>query len=85
MIEANQVKEIAASLGADLCGIAPAERFLNAPTGFRPSDIYPDVKSVVVFAKRVLKECFSLKVAFPTPSYAIPYCKTNSGLDKVHF
>lgn len=38
--------------GADLCGIAPVERFDAAPKGFRPTDIYPATKSVVVIAKR---------------------------------
>ncbi|UCG69120.1 MAG: epoxyqueuosine reductase [Thermoplasmata archaeon] len=40
-------------LGADLCGIAPVERFNEAPKGFRPKDIYKDSRSVVVFAKRL--------------------------------
>ncbi len=65
MIEANQIKEIATSLETDLCGIAPAERFSNAPAGFRPSDIYPDVKSVVVFAKRFPEGVFFSKSYVP--------------------
>ena len=36
MITNKEVKEIAYSLGADLCGIAPVERFKDAPTGFHP-------------------------------------------------
>jgi len=35
----NEIKEIAYSLGADLCGIACVERFNNAPTGFHPLDV----------------------------------------------
>jgi epoxyqueuosine reductase QueG len=53
MIDANQVKETVKALGADLCGIAPAERFVNAPKGFHPRDVYGKCKSVVVFAKKV--------------------------------
>jgi epoxyqueuosine reductase len=55
-MEANQVKEIVYSLGADLCGIASTERFTKAPEGFRPTDIYSSCKSVVVFAKRLPTE-----------------------------
>ncbi|MBI4830046.1 MAG: epoxyqueuosine reductase [Candidatus Lindowbacteria bacterium] len=47
------VKETVAALGADICGIAPIERFGGAPTGFRPTDIYHACKSVVVFAMRL--------------------------------
>jgi epoxyqueuosine reductase QueG len=41
------------SLGADLCGIASAGRFAGAPEGFKPTDIFPQCKSVIVFAKRI--------------------------------
>jgi epoxyqueuosine reductase QueG len=33
-----------------LCGIAPAHRFVQAPEGFHPTDIYERCKSVIVFA-----------------------------------
>jgi len=33
--------------GADLVGIAPAERFANAPEGHRPTDFMPECKSVI--------------------------------------
>ena len=52
MISADSVKNIAFKLGANLCGIAPVERFSQAPEGFRPTDIYEDAQSVVVVAKR---------------------------------
>lgn len=48
-----KIKNIARDLGADLCGIASAERFQDAPSGFKPLDIYSKCKSVIVFAKRV--------------------------------
>jgi len=51
MITSNEVKKIALGLGARLCGIAPVERFKEAPKGFHPSDIFPKTKSVVVLAK----------------------------------
>lgn len=53
MINSNEIKKLLYDSGADLCGIAPIERFKNAPDGFHPKDIFSECKSVVVFAKRV--------------------------------
>ncbi len=36
-------------LGADECGFAGIERFDGAPEGFRPTDVFPSCKTVVVF------------------------------------
>lgn len=47
----SRIKEILTDLGSDICGIANVERFVNAPSGFHPTDIYKDCKSVIVFAK----------------------------------
>ncbi len=47
------IKSLACDLGADLCGIAPGERFGDAPAGFHPADVFPRAKSVVVVAKCV--------------------------------
>ncbi len=52
-MNAKMVKSLARKSGVHLCGIAPIERFRAAPEGFRPTDIYPSAKSVLVFAKRV--------------------------------
>lgn len=52
---ADEIKAVARELGADLCGIAPAERFSGAPEGFHPRDIYPGCGSVLVFARRLPK------------------------------
>ena len=51
-ISNQAVKEIAYSLGADLCGIASMERFKDAPAGFHPLDVFPKCKSVISFAVR---------------------------------
>jgi epoxyqueuosine reductase len=51
MTTSSEIKVIAKQLGADLCGIAPIERFKNAPIGFHPSDVYAETQSVIVFAK----------------------------------
>ena len=53
MCDSRQIKSMAAELGADLCGIAPAARFKHAPEGFRPTDIYDQCRSVIVFALRL--------------------------------
>jgi len=52
-MNAKTIKSLAIKVGADLCGIAPIERFREAPEGFKPTDIYPSTQSVFVFAKRV--------------------------------
>ena len=36
LFESKKVKEIVFNMGADLCGIASADRFGGAPEGFRP-------------------------------------------------
>lgn len=52
MISSGTIKKRAIQYGADICGIAPVDRFAGAPKGFHPCDIYPDCRSVVVFAAR---------------------------------
>jgi len=51
-----EIKSITSNLGADQCGIAPAERFNGAPRGFHPGDIYDTCRSVIVFIKRMPPE-----------------------------
>ena len=48
----DKIKEIAYSLGADLCGIASVDRFSEAPKGYHPLDVFPQCKSVISFACR---------------------------------
>lgn len=62
---AEEVKEAAQVLGADLCGIAPAYRFDEAPAGFRPSDIFPRTAAVVVLAKRIPEGAFAATSPVP--------------------
>ena len=50
MINSKIIKKRAIQKGADIRGIAPVARFVNAPKGFHPCDIYPDCKSAIVFA-----------------------------------
>jgi epoxyqueuosine reductase len=50
MFSSKTIKKKAIQYGADICGVAPVVRFVDAPKGFHPCDIYPDCRSVVVFA-----------------------------------
>lgn len=59
------VKKMADALGADLCGIAPAERFSQAPLGYSPTDVLPGCKSVVVIAVRFLTSTLSARSTIP--------------------
>ena len=49
----DKIKELFLSLGAEVCGIANIDLFIDAPKGFHPADIYTDCKSVIVFAKKI--------------------------------
>lgn len=46
----EQIREMVLSCGADLCGIANIDRFDDFPTGFKPTDIDCECKSVISFA-----------------------------------
>jgi Uncharacterized Fe-S protein len=72
-MDKNRVKAIALELGADLCGIAPVSRFNQAPEGFRPTDIFSNCKSVVVFAK-------SLPTGAIFAKSCVPYTHINNVL-----
>lgn len=50
MINSRTIKKRIIQCGADICGVAPVTRFVDAPRGFHPCDIYPDCRSVIVFA-----------------------------------
>jgi epoxyqueuosine reductase QueG len=65
MVTSDVVKKAAKKLGADLCGIASVDRFTGAPEGFKPTDIYPACKSVIVVAKRVPPALFQSKSPSP--------------------
>lgn len=51
----NKIKKIFFDLGADVCGIANVDKFAEAPKGFRPTDIFKDCRSVVVYALALSK------------------------------
>jgi epoxyqueuosine reductase len=65
MATSKEVKRETIRYGADICGIAPAERCGGAPQGFRPDDIFPDCRSVVVFACRFPSSSLQAKTNVP--------------------
>lgn len=58
MLTAKMIKDCAIAAGADLCGIASVERFQDAPKEMHPLTLFPEAKSVIVFANRILKGCY---------------------------
>ena len=55
MLTSKMVKELAVEAGFDLAGVANIERFDNAPPEMHPCTIFPETKSVVVMATRILR------------------------------
>jgi epoxyqueuosine reductase QueG len=51
----DKIKDIFINLGAEVCGVANIDLFIDAPEGFHPTDIYSDCKSVIVFGKKIPK------------------------------
>ena len=54
-MNAQEIKELAHRCGADLCGIAPLDRFEGAPPNMDPRFIMPEAKSMIVMAFRVMR------------------------------
>jgi epoxyqueuosine reductase len=64
-ISTVEIKNTAYTLGADLCGIASIDRFMEAPQGFHPTDVLPSCKSVIVLATRFLRSTLHAKSTVP--------------------
>lgn len=45
----ESIREKLLELGADVCGFGSPERFTGAPDGFRPTDLWPECRSVIAF------------------------------------
>jgi hypothetical protein len=45
----ERIRNLILSLGADVCGFARIDRFADAPVGYKPTDIFPDCRSVISF------------------------------------
>ena len=55
MLTAEQVKEYARQVGADLVGIASADRFADVPAERNPLSIFPAAKSIIVIGRRITR------------------------------
>jgi epoxyqueuosine reductase len=64
-MDSKLIKEMAYSLGADVCGVASIKRFENAPKGFHPLDVYTETKSVIVFGKQFSASLFQATTNVP--------------------
>jgi len=51
----SQIVEFAKSQGLDLVGVANIERFAGAPKRMHPASIFPEVRSVIVVGRRILR------------------------------
>lgn len=61
----NELKRLAFSNGADLCGIASIDQFGKAPEGFHPYDVLPECCSVVTIAVKFLAGTVKCKTTVP--------------------
>lgn len=50
----NGIKDLARSLGMDLCGVSGIDRLKTSPEGRHPYDVLPGCKSVIVVGVRLL-------------------------------
>ncbi len=51
----DQIRAFAQSQGLDLVGFANIERFQNAPPRMHPASIFPECRTVIVVARRILR------------------------------
>lgn len=56
MITKDKIKKISKKNGVDLFGTASLDRFVNAPEGFHPIDIYSKTETVITFAIKLPTE-----------------------------
>ncbi|HON04786.1 MAG: Epoxyqueuosine reductase [candidate division TA06 bacterium ADurb.Bin131] len=84
----EQVKDYAKTLGADFVGIAPVERFKNAPLRMSPQGLLPSAESVIVCGIHHLDASIELS-GEPTPhnmgSYSTQSSVMNPTLDDISF
>ncbi len=64
-MNSTQIKEFILSKGAIKCGISPISRFEDAPDGFKPTDIYPKAKSVIVYLMKMPDEAVNSNNSVP--------------------
>lgn len=81
-MNSNDIRELVYSLGAEVCGMAEATSFVDAPAGFHPKDIYPDAKTVIVYGRQNSKAVFDLKTNTP---YTFERNKLLALMDEISF
>ena len=54
-MDSAEVKALARSLGADLVGIAPIERFAALPGSSHPQTYAPNTRTVIAVAHRIMR------------------------------
>ncbi len=64
-VTAEDIKRKARELGAELCGIASADRFAGAPATYRPSDVLPGCRSVIILARQFLASTLDSSSTIP--------------------
>lgn len=78
----SEVKDYAKKLGADLVGIAPVERFKNAPLRMSPKGLLPEAKSVIVMGIHHL-DCAVELGGYPTPHDMGPYRTQSAAMNPI--
>ena len=82
-----EVETFVMNQGASLFGVAPVERWAEAPQGYKPEDILPGARNVIVYAFPMLESTFKS----PNPRiYVLRYHQLremtqNSGYKVCHF
>jgi epoxyqueuosine reductase QueG len=79
-LKSEEIKRLAKKAGADLVGIASAERFSGAPKGHKPSDFLSNVKSVVVIGVHIP---VSIVKSIPSYWYEDAYHHLNNKLRSI--
>jgi epoxyqueuosine reductase QueG len=76
----QEIKIIAQSEGACIFGVAPVNRFQDAPSGHKPHEILPRAKSVVVTGLKLLN---GIVETIPSRPYALQYTLLNNELNRI--
>ncbi len=70
--------------GADLVGIAPVERFANAPEGHKPTDFLPECRSVISIGLHIFQGMADVWGEYDQPGKTItPYLFYGYGLTNI--
>jgi epoxyqueuosine reductase len=78
--QTEQTKRFARKIGADLFGLASVDILADAPEGFRPQDILPDCRAVIVVGKRLSDATVETT---PSRMFDTMYFAVNSFLDRM--